>query len=113
MKLIEGTAIGSLADKAGEAAVLLKALANEQRLLILCHLASEQELSVGAIGERMQLSQSALSQHLARLREDGLVTFRRESQSLYYRVLDPKADKLLRLLRDMFCPDLMPADRIR
>ncbi len=87
---------------------MLKALANEQRLLILCHLASEGELSVGALGERMQLSQSALSQHLARLRDDGLVTFRRESQTLHYRVVDPKAGKLLEVLRDLFCPDLMP-----
>ncbi len=108
MKVIEDTSIEALALKAADATVLLKALANEQRLLILCHLASEGELSVGAVGERMQLSQSALSQHLARLREDGLVTFRRESQTLYYRILDPRAAKLLELLRDLFCPDLMP-----
>lgn len=108
MQVIENESLEALAEKAADAAVLLKALANEQRLLILCHLASEGELSVGAIGERMQLSQSALSQHLARLREDGLVTFRRESQTLYYRVLDPKAQKLLELLRDLFCAGLMP-----
>jgi DNA-binding transcriptional ArsR family regulator len=97
-----------LAAKAGAASAMLKALANEQRLLILCHLVSEGELSVGALGERMQLSQSALSQHLARLREDRLVTFRRESQTLHYRVLDPKAEQVLELLRDLFCPNLMP-----
>jgi DNA-binding transcriptional ArsR family regulator len=102
-------AYSPLTAKAADAAVLLKALANEQRLLILCHLVSEGELSVGALGERVNLSQSALSQHLARLRTERLVTFRRESQTLYYRVLDPKAEQLLDLLRDLFCPELRPA----
>jgi len=95
-----------LAEKAADAAALLKALANEQRLLILCHLVSEEELSVGALGSRLDLSQSALSQHLARLRDEGLVTFRREAQTLYYSVSDPKAGQLLELLRDLFCPEL-------
>jgi DNA-binding transcriptional ArsR family regulator len=96
-----------LTAKAADAASLLKALANEQRLLLLCHLVSEGELSVGALGERMDLSQSALSQHLARLREQALVTVRREAQTLHYRVSDPKAEKLLELLRDLFCPELI------
>ena len=95
-----------LAPKAAAAATLLKALANEQRLLILCHLVSGRELAVGALGDRLDLSQSALSQHLARLREQGLVTFRRDGQSLYYRLADPKAEQLLELLRDLFCPEL-------
>lgn len=99
-------AIDQLAPKAAEAAALLKALANEQRLLILCYLVSGRELSVGALGGRMDLSQSALSQHLARLREQKLVSFRRESQTLYYRVADPKAQQVLELLRDIFCPEL-------
>lgn len=100
----------AFASQAGEAASLLKALANEQRLLILCHLVSAGELSVSAIGKRIELSQSALSQHLARLREQGLVTFRRESQTLYYSVADPKAEQLLELLRDLFCPELAQAE---
>ena len=98
--------LARLQEKAGEAASLLRALSNEQRLLILCHLVSEGELSVGAIVERVGLSQSALSQHLARLRQEGLVAFRRESQTLFYRLADPRAEQLLELLRDLFCPEL-------
>jgi ArsR family transcriptional regulator, virulence genes transcriptional regulator len=103
--------LDTLAGKAEEAAALLKALANEQRLLILCYLVSEGELSVGELHGRIALSQSALSQHLARLREEGLVAFRREAQSLHYRVADPKAGQVLELLRDLFCPELKPDKR--
>jgi DNA-binding transcriptional ArsR family regulator len=95
-----------LAQQSAAAATLLRALGNEQRLLILCHLAAEGELSVTALGERMSLSQSALSQHLARLREDGILAFRREAQTLFYRIVDDKAARLLGLLHDLYCPDL-------
>ena len=95
--------------KAGQAAALMKALSNEHRLLILCHLIAAGELPVGALVGQIGLSQSALSQHLARLREEGLVSFRRESQTLYYRVADPRAGQLLQLLRDIFCPELTQA----
>ena len=94
------------AAQAGEAAGLLKALANETRLLVLCHLAEEGELSVGGLLERIDLGQSALSQHLARLREEGLVATRKEAQTVYYRVCDPRAGQLLALLHDLFCPEL-------
>ena len=99
-----------LSAKAGEAAALMKALANEHRLLILCHLVSEKEMSAGRLVEKVGLSQSALSQHLAKLRTEGLVSYRRESQTLHYRVADPKAGQLLELLRDLFCPDLEPSE---
>jgi DNA-binding transcriptional ArsR family regulator len=95
-----------LNDKAAEAAALLRALSNEHRLLILCHLVAEGELSAGALVARVGLSQSAVSQHLAKLREEGLVAGRREAQSIFYRIGDPRADRLLALLRDIFCPDL-------
>jgi len=95
-----------LAAKAADAALLMKALSNEHRLLILCHLIEADELTVGRLVERINLSQSALSQHLARLRDEGLVAFRRESQTLHYRVVDPRAGQVLRLLRDIFCPEL-------
>ncbi|WP_291839304.1 metalloregulator ArsR/SmtB family transcription factor, partial [Brevundimonas sp.] len=83
--------------RAGEAAQLLRALGNERRLLILCHLISAEEMSVGQLASQIGLSQSALSQHLARLREDGLVAFRREAQTIFYRVADPNAGRLLAL----------------
>lgn len=95
--------------RSAEAAALLRALSNEHRLLILCHLIAEDELSVGALVERIALSQSALSQHLAKLRDEGLVTFRRDSQTLFYRVADPRAGRMLELLKDIFCPDLKQA----
>ena len=95
-----------LTDKAAQAAALMKALSNEHRLLILCHLVSDEELTVGELVERVGLSQSALSQHLGRLRDEGLVSFRRDAQTLHYRVADPKACQVLALLRDLFCPEL-------
>lgn len=98
--------IEQLAQQSTQAAALLRALANEQRLLILCHLSAAGELSVSALGERMALSQSALSQHLARLREEGIVSFRREAQTLFYHIADDKAARLLGLLHDLYCPDL-------
>ena len=71
------SSISDLQDKAGEATSLLTALANERRLLVLCHLIAEGELSVGAMAERLGLGQSALSQHLGKLRQHGLVSTRR------------------------------------
>lgn len=83
---------------------MLGLLANENRLLVLCHLAGEGEMTVGALASTVGLSQSALSQHLAKLREDGLVATRKVSQSVYYRLVDPKAERLLDVLRDLYCP---------
>ncbi len=93
-------------EQAAQAAGLLRALSNESRLLILCYLIEADELSVGDLVARVGLSQSALSQHLAKLREEGLVGARREAQQIYYRVCDPKAGQVLALLHDLFCPDL-------
>lgn len=92
--------------QAGEAVGLLKALASEPRLLVLCHLVEEGETSVGDLAARVGLGQSALSQHLARLREEGLVATRKAAQAVFYRVCDPKAEQLLMLLHDLFCPEL-------
>lgn len=91
--------------QAGEASALLRAIANEQRLLILCHLVASNELSVGALQARLDLGQSALSQHLAKLRDEGVVTFRREAQTLFYRIADDRAAQLLALLHDLYCKD--------
>lgn len=95
-------------DSAGAAARLLKALANEHRLLVLCHLL-EGERSVGELNAELDLSQSALSQHLAVLREDGLVTTRRESQTIYYRVASAAVSTVLEALHGIYCaPKAMP-----
>jgi ArsR family transcriptional regulator len=101
-----------MAENAGEAAALMKALSNEHRLLILCHLIAEDEMPVGTLVERIGLSQSALSQHLAKLRDEGLVSFRREAQTLFYSVSDDRAADVLLLLHRMFCA-APPAERVR
>lgn len=87
---------------AAEAARLLKALANEKRLLILCQI-GDGERSVGSL--QVGLSQSALSQHLALLREEGLVSTRREAQTIFYRIANPAVLKLIAALSDIYCPD--------
>lgn len=87
---------------AERAARLLKSLANAQRLKILCRL-HEGECSVGELEDFIGLNQSALSQHLARMRRDGIVTTRREAQTIHYRIADPKAVKIVRELYVLFC----------
>ncbi len=96
--------IALLEDKAGEAAEFLKLLANSHRLLILCRLVVEKEMSVGALGEAVGLSQSALSQHLAKLREDRILSTRRDAQTVYYSIADKNAARVLALLKDIYCP---------
>jgi len=96
----------SLEDKAGRVARILKLVANEKRILMLCRLAAEGEMAVSALGRAVSLSQSALSQHLARLREEGLVTFRRQSQTLHYSIKDGQTRQLLLALKDIYCPEM-------
>ncbi|MFZ1921564.1 MAG: metalloregulator ArsR/SmtB family transcription factor [Xanthobacteraceae bacterium] len=95
-----------LAAQAETAARMLKLLGNENRLLILCSLIMHGEMKVGDLVKAVGLSQSALSQHLALMRTDGLVAFRRESQTLYYRVSDPRAARIIKLLKDIYCGSL-------
>jgi ArsR family transcriptional regulator, virulence genes transcriptional regulator len=92
----------AMSRKAEEAAGLLRALSHGARLKVLCELVAG-ERSVGELVRASGLGQSALSQHLARLREDGLVATRREAQTIYYRVADPKAQQLVRMLHDLYC----------
>ena len=95
---------------AGDAAQLLTALANERRLQVLCLLAAG-ERSVGEMQGLLDLGQSALSQHLAVLREEGVVATRREGQTIWYRIADPAAMKVVATLAEIFCPpDMKKAD---
>ncbi|MEY4092720.1 MAG: hypothetical protein RLZZ496_1902 [Pseudomonadota bacterium] len=96
MELIE------LIPKATEAEAFLKAMANRYRLMILCNL-HQGERSVTKLQESVGLSQSALSQHLARLRADGLVTTRRESQTIYYSLATQNVSELIGLLYRLYC----------
>ena len=88
--------------KAAEAARLLTALANKHRLAILCELI-EDERSVGALVEAVGLTQSALSQHLAKLRAIGIVATRRDAQTIYYRLASAAATSVMRTLADIYC----------
>jgi DNA-binding transcriptional ArsR family regulator len=97
-------AMDDLEARAAEAARLLKLLANERRLLILCRLVAEREMSVGALSAAVELSQSALSQHLAKMREEGLVATRRDAQTVMYRIADRNVSRVLKLLKDIYCP---------
>jgi len=94
----------NMREHAAAAAGLMNALGNESRLMILCMLA-EDEQSVGALNEAIPLSQSALSQQLARLRRQGLVNTRRESQTIFYSLRKGPAEKVIHLLHDIYCPD--------
>jgi ArsR family transcriptional regulator, virulence genes transcriptional regulator len=96
--------IARFEENAAAAARLLRSLANERRLMILCQL-SGGECSVGELLPLIGLSQSALSQHLAVLRTDGLVTTRREGQSIRYRISDPAAATVMATLAEIYCSD--------
>src|SRR5689334_5325469 len=97
---------------AAAAAKLLRALGNERRLMILCQL-TDGERSVGQLLPLVGLSQSALSQHLAVLRDEGVVATRREAQTIWYRIEDPAALKVVATLAEIFCPPDMKASHER
>lgn len=88
--------------KAQKAAGLLKSLGNAHRLMILCRL-HQGECSVGALEQTVPLTQSALSQHLAKLRAEGIVTTRRESQTIYYRLAHHEARQMIKQLYTLYC----------
>jgi len=104
LRSISGSAINADAMRANadEAARLLKMLANGQRLRVLCLLV-DGEMSVGQINARVRLSQSALSQHLARLRAEKLVATRREAQTIYYRLASGPVREIIGALHDVYC----------
>lgn len=104
--------LDAMQARADEASRLLRALANEQRLRILCLLVGS-ELSVGQINDRLpELSQSALSQHLARLRDEGLVSTRREAQSVWYSLPDGPAQAIIATLHGIYCAPRKPVRRV-
>ncbi len=97
------TDLDKLQAQAGEAARFLAMIGNEKRLLILCQLASG-ETPVAELASITGLSQSALSQHLGRLRADRLIAARKDGLHVFYRLTDARAEKLLGTLKDIFCP---------
>ncbi|NNF66666.1 MAG: helix-turn-helix transcriptional regulator [Gammaproteobacteria bacterium] len=87
---------------ADRASKLMKTLGHRDRLMILCQLA-EEEKSVGEIAEQLGIRQSPLSQHLARMRNEGLVKTRRESQTIYYSLANSDVTKVIEVLYDIYC----------
>ncbi len=103
---------GDIQHSVERASALLKAMSNKRRLLILCYL-SEGERSVGELCTMVGLSQSALSQHLARLRRDGLVNTRRSAQSVYYSIEAGEAESILHTLHRLYCTNLTAPPPLR
>jgi DNA-binding transcriptional ArsR family regulator len=99
---IMSLSMDDMRKNASEVADFLKTMANQQRLLILCTLL-EGELCVGDINQSIDLSPSALSQHLSWLREAGMVGTRRQSQTIFYRIADDRVVQVMGLLKRIFC----------
>ncbi|MGE3744192.1 MAG: ArsR/SmtB family transcription factor [Sphingomonadaceae bacterium] len=97
--------LATFETKAGEVAQILKAIGNARRLMLLCKHVEHGERTVGDLVADVGQSQSAQSQHLARMREEGLVAFRRESQTLWYRIADPRTEALLATLYQLYCQE--------
>ena len=92
-----------LERKSAEVAGILRAIANERRLMILCKLVEWGEGTVNQLADAVGVSQSALSQHLAKMRAEGIVIYRRDSQTLWYRIADPRIEELFATLHALFC----------
>jgi ArsR family transcriptional regulator, virulence genes transcriptional regulator len=104
MEMDVDASVAALRERADYVAGRLALVANAKRLLILCELVNG-ERSVSSLQAAVGLSQSALSQHLAKLRDAGMVATRRESQTIHYRISDPDLEVLMAALYDAFCKD--------
>lgn len=94
--------LNQMASSANKASALMKTLGHKDRLMILCHLA-DGEKSVGHIAELLQIPQSPLSQHLSRMRKEGLVETRREAQTIFYSLKSGEAARIVEVLYELFC----------
>ena len=97
------SALKGLPEMAGFVAAILKELSNEKRLLILCALIENKGVSVAELAEMVNLGQSALSQHLARLRDQAIIDFRRDGATIYYFIADEKIGRILKTLKSIYC----------
>lgn len=97
------TSIQEVEQKSEEISRTLKAIGNQRRLVILCQLVSNEEMSVTALTAAIGLGQSALSQHLALMREEGIVDTRRDGQTIYYRVSDDRVRELMKSFHHLYC----------
>jgi DNA-binding transcriptional ArsR family regulator len=95
---------GRMASAAQKASDLMKTLGHKDRLMVLCHLASG-EKSVGELASLLDIPQSPLSQHLARMRKESLVTTRREAQTIFYSISSGKAGRMVELMHQLYCSE--------
>jgi len=94
--------LNQMARSAARASALMKTLGHKDRLMILCHLA-DGEKSVGQIADLLEIPQSPLSQHLSRMRKEGLVDTRREAQTIFYSLKSGEASRIVEVLYELFC----------
>lgn len=99
------TDLTTFEEKATQVADTLKAIGNARRLMVLCKLVEHGEMPVGDLAREVGLSPSACSQHLAKMRDEGLVTYRRERQTLWYAIADPRVETLLSVLYQLYCKE--------
>ncbi|MFC1689068.1 ArsR/SmtB family transcription factor [Pseudomonadota bacterium] len=93
-----------MATAAQKASDLMKTLGHKDRLMVLCHLTSG-EKSVGELASLLDIPQSPLSQHLARMRKESLVKTRREAQTIYYSIASGDAEQIVSLMHELYCSD--------
>lgn len=93
-----------MAKAAQKASELMKTLGHKDRLMVLCHLTSG-EKSVGELADLLEIPQSPLSQHLARMRKESLVTTRREAQTIFYSIASGEAGRIVALMHELYCSD--------
>jgi DNA-binding transcriptional ArsR family regulator len=93
-----------MASAAAEASELMRTLGHRDRLMVLCHLISG-EKSVGELAGLLEIPQSPLSQHLARMRKEDLVTTRREAQTIYYSIASSEATRMVELMHELYCSE--------
>lgn len=104
MEITDDFDIGQMNEAADKASALMRTLGHKGRLMILCHLASG-EKSVGELSVSLDIPQSPLSQHLSRMRKEGLVQTRRQAQSIYYSLKADEAGKIIECLYSLYCAD--------
>lgn len=97
--------IEKLEQKSAEISRVLKTIGNERRLVILCQLAAHDEMSVSSLVEALNIGQSALSQHLAKMREEEILKTRRDGQSIFYSIADERVSELMRTFHKLYCAD--------
>ena len=102
MELTDAFDLSQMTEAAGKASALMKTLGHKGRLMVLCQLATG-EKSVGELSETLDIPQSPLSQHLSRMRKEGLVTTRREAQTIFYSLKADEAGKIIECLYGLYC----------